>query len=87
LVVTLRVVCVVPAARLAAGAVMVTEGGVVSAGVCVVALAAVEALETLPAASVALTVYVYCVAGVRFLSWYERVVTCATAVALPFLKI
>ena len=47
----------VPAARLVVGAVIVTDGGVVSAaGAWVVTLMEPEAVEMLPAASSALTV-------------------------------
>ena len=56
LVVAERVVCVVPAARLDVGAVMVTLGGVVSTTDCVVTFTAFDAVDTFPAASVALTV-------------------------------
>ena len=40
---------------------------------CVVAVAVFDAAETLPAASVALTVYVYCVDAVRPVSVYDVV--------------
>ena len=56
---TESVVCVVPAARFALGAVMVTDGGVTSAADCVVTFTLLDAAERLAAASVAFTVYVY----------------------------
>jgi hypothetical protein len=56
LVVTDSVVCVVLAAKLAVGAVMVTVGGVMSAIAWVVTLTLLDTGEMFPAASVALTV-------------------------------
>lgn len=84
LVVTAIVVWVVPAGRLVAGAVMVTDGGVVSASACVVMLAEFDAMETFPAASYAFAVYVYAVDAVRPVSLYEVSVGAPTCV--PFLN-
>src|SRR6478735_2992087 len=59
----------------ALGAVSETVGGVVSEGAaCVVTLALMERADSFPAASVALTVYVYVVDGVSPVSWYAVVV-------------
>ena len=82
LVVTESVVCVVPAARLVEGAVMVTLGGVVSAGAWVVTVVELETAERLPAASSAFTVYVYAVDAVRPVSLYALVVGAPTCVPL-----
>src|SRR3954469_14135074 len=68
----------------AIGAVTVTVGGVVSAAAWVVALAAVERADSFPAASVALTAYVYAVEGVSPVSWYTGDVGVATCDPLRY---